>query len=310
MAIEPVRAPRPNQQSTQRRTSPRPSSAHRKLGRRGTEGYGSTKFVNELRIATQNISGPSLARVDRLLSFFAELDADVLVLTETRPMPGTEFLLDMFRRSGYGVVSTSPRSRSERGVALVHRFSETTTVPSGNIDLSHRVAVARAGAESGLTLVGAYVPSRDTTQTKIARKQLFLAQLSDFLHALGKPRELILVGDLNVIHRDHVPRYAVFRAWEYDFLDRLGEYGLVDIFTRLHPGIQAYSWIGRTGDGYRYDYVFVGEALAPRVLECEYLNQPREEGISDHAGVLMTLRARSEIRDVRLRVGRQASLIG
>ena len=277
--------------------------------RANMDGYASRKLIHELRMVTQNISGPSMARAERLLYFFEEVDADVLVLTETRPMPGTEFLLKTFRDSGYSVV-TSPISRSERGVALVHRLADVTALLPHKVDLSHRVAVARMDAEPRLTVVGTYVPSRDASQPKITRKRLFLAQLTEFLSTLATREELILVGDLNVIHREHVPRYPAFRALEYDFLEGLRDHGLVDIFAQLHPGVQAYSWIGRTGDGYRYDYVFVSKSLASHVVDCEYLNEPREERISDHAGVLLTLKTHSEIRSVRLGADRQASLTG
>jgi exodeoxyribonuclease-3 len=273
-------------------------------------GSGSCRQVDQVRVFTLNISGPSLERADRFLKFFDELDVDVLVLTETRPMPGTTHLLETFRRSGYGDVATTPASRAERGVALVHRASGVASMATPTVELTHRLVVARMEAQPPITLVGAYVPSRDASPHKIARKQTFLTQTTELLRSLSGRQELIFVGDLNVVHRSHVPRYPSFRAWEYDFLDGLEEDGFVDIFAELHPGVQAYSWIGRTGDGYRYDYVFVNEALASRVMECEYLSTPREEGISDHAGVLMTLSARCELLDVRLSLGEQAALIG
>ena len=53
----------------------------------------------------------------------------------------------------------------------------------------------------------------------------------------------------------------MFRSWEYDVLDSFAALGLADVFAELHPGVQAHSWIGRTGNGYRYDYVFVSRAL-------------------------------------------------
>lgn len=310
--------PKPATRSRPFRPSPPPRNPSRASGSvsiRGRvlgDGFGSAAFtkVDQVRVFTLNISGPSLERANRLLKFFDDLDVDVLVLTETRPMPGTTHLLETFRRSGYGVVATSPESRAERGVALIHRASGMASIGTPAVELAHRLAVARMEADPPITLVGAYVPSRDASPHKIARKQTFLSQTTDLLRSLSSRQELIFVGDLNVVHRSHVPRYPSFRTWEYDFLDGLEEDGFVDVFAELHPGVQAYSWIGRTGDGYRYDYVFVNEALASRVIECEYLSAPRDEGISDHAGVLMTLSARCEVRDVRLSLGEQATLIG
>jgi exodeoxyribonuclease III len=61
--------------------------------------------------------------------------------------------------------------------------------------------------------------------------------------------------------------------------------GLVDALQRCAPNEQAYSWIGRTSDGYRYDYFHIGRALAKRVRTCAYLHETRERRLTDHAAV-------------------------
>ena len=67
------------------------------------------------------------------------------------------------------------------------------------------------------------------------------------------------------------------------------------------PNEQAYSWIGRTGDGYRYDYFHVGRALAERIQACLYLHETRERKLTDHAAVTLSLAVdvvqRRETRD-------------
>jgi exodeoxyribonuclease III len=138
-------------------------------------------------------------------------------------------------------------------------------------------------------LVGVYVPSRDASPEKIERKQAFLAELTRLLQAMTRQSDVIVMGDFNVVGRSHVPRYPAFRSWEYDALARIADSDLVDAFSELHPGVQAYSWIGKTGDGYRYDYVFLSRRLLPRVRRCEYLDEPRTLGLTDHAGMLMTI---------------------
>lgn len=105
----------------------------------------------------------------------------------------------------------------------------------------------------------------------------------------------IVMGDLNVVGRDHLPRYSAFRAWEYDVFDRIRDLDFVDVFAALHPGVQAHSWIGRTGDGYRYDYVFVSPDLIGVVQGCEYVHEVRDERLSDHAGVLLTVSANAHL---------------
>ena len=86
-----------------------------------------------------------------------------------------------------------------------------------------------------------------------------------------------------------MPRFTTFRCWEYDALEALEQDGLVDAYALLYPGKQVHSWIGRKGAGYRYDYAFVSAGLVPYLVDCEYVHEPRELGLSDHAAVVLTL---------------------
>ena len=72
-------------------------------------------------------------------------------------------------------------------------------------------------------------------------------------------------------------------------LEALEAHGLVDAHERCSPGTQPYSWIGRTGDGYRYDYFHVGRDLADRITTCTYLHETRDQRLTDHAAVALEL---------------------
>lgn len=242
-----------------------------------------------VRLATVNISGPSLERADRLVGFLDELDADALVLTETRANPGTERLLSQLGERGYVVDAHQMPHGRERGVAVAHRLSHTTVAMSPRVELAHRLYVTRLHLPRPVTLVGAYVPSRDATPAKITRKRRFLEQMARAVRSLRADSDVILMGDLNIISRNHLPRYTAFRAWEYDALDELAGLGLVDAFAELYPRTQVHSWVGRTGSGYRYDYAYVDEVLLPNLLNCEYLQSTRERGLTDHAAVMLTI---------------------
>lgn len=141
-------------------------------------------------------------------------------------------------------------------------------------DVSHRLVVDRFDDPGPMTVVAAYVPSRDSSAAKIARKRGFLLQLDRALRTTASSRRTVFMGDLNLVGRDHVPRYTAFRSWEYGALENITGHGLVDVFAELHPGVQAHSWIGRTGSGYRYDYAFVSDDLVADVHSCDYLHEP------------------------------------
>lgn len=243
----------------------------------------------DLSFLTINVGGPGVDRARRLADFLVDASADVLVLTETRANLGTEQLLDQCRRAGYTVFADLDIPPGERGVAIAHRLGTAFPIRSTSVRLAHRLTAVEVATEPRMLVVGAYVPSRDASTAKITRKQSFLADMQSRLRCWSQKKPVLFLGDLNVVTRDHVPRYSFFRSWEYAVIEDLDSIGLVDVFAQLHPGVQAYSWIGRTGDGYRYDYAFASPPVAERVLACEYLHGPRELGLSDHAALRLSL---------------------
>jgi exodeoxyribonuclease III len=266
-----------------------------------------------LRIFTLNISGPSMERAARILDFLADLDPDVVVLTETRGSPGTRFLLDAYRHAGYAVLAPGSQLSGERGVAIIHRMTASGSRPEvSRPDLAYRLLMTDLGAPGPIALIGAYVPSRDTSPEKIERKQTFLRQMLTLVRAVSANQDVILMGDFNIIDRTHVPRYSAFRSWEYDALVAIRDCGLVEGFAHLYPDERAYSWFGRTGDGYRYDYGFLSKSLLTRLRDCEYIDATRQLGLSDHSGLLMIIESAQtttvQVDDPRL-AERQALLI-
>ena len=100
----------------------------------------------------------------------------------------------------------------------------------------------------------------------------------------------IVLGDLNVLEPCHRPRYPFFAPFEYDFYRALAEaHRLTDVFRHLHPDAAEHSWVGRAGDGYRYDHAFCSQSLSGYITSCDYLHQPREDRLSDHSALTMRL---------------------
>jgi exodeoxyribonuclease-3 len=216
-----------------------------------TSGAPSDLDDSTLRMFTLNISGPSVDRAERLLTALDRLDPEVLVLTETRNNAGTRLLLDAYRERQYTVLAPIPVTSGGRGVAVIHRLPAGAPRLSTPVELSERIVVSRIEGDRPLTLVGVYVPSRDASEAKIRRKRVFLTQMTSLLQDLSLEDTVVVLGDLNIVSRSHVPKYPAFRSWEYDALEAISATGLVDAFAVLNPGVQAHSWIGRKGAGYR-----------------------------------------------------------
>ncbi|KKQ21461.1 MAG: hypothetical protein A3G45_00040 [Candidatus Staskawiczbacteria bacterium RIFCSPLOWO2_12_FULL_37_15] len=140
-----------------------------------------------------------------------------------------------------------------------------------------------------MEIIGAYIPSRDKSFEKIQRKKKFIKNLGKSFLTYSNDYFRIFCGDFNILEKEHIPHYNFFEKWEYDFYNSLINHGLFDSFRYLNPQKKDYSWVGRTGDGYRYDHCFVSKDLLPFVKECYYLHNPRNERLSDHSAIILKL---------------------
>jgi exodeoxyribonuclease-3 len=244
-----------------------------------------------LSVLTLNIANPSPDRAQRQLTWLAGREEHVLVLTETKASQGCALLAGAFRAAGYTVFD-SPPAPGEYGVMIASRVrAEPDHLTTGLGYLPSRAASCLLPTPDGtMRLVGAYVPSRDASVEKTERKRRWLAEFGAILDSAGGPHPVVLAGDLNVLEPGHQPRYRFFTDFEYDFYRSLTDrHGLVDAYRHQHPDTVEHSWVGRTGDGYRYDHAFCTAALGDRITGCGYDHTPRLERLSDHSALTMQL---------------------
>jgi exodeoxyribonuclease-3 len=245
--------------------------------------------MSGLSLLTLNIGSPSEERAHRQLAWLATRHEDVLVLTETRTSDGCKHLADAFRTAGYAVLYPRP-APAEYGVMVISKVPiQADPIGESLTYLPGRVAGVTIATRVGeVRILGIYVPTRDATAEKTERKRRFLSELNTAL-TTGLPTtntQTVLLGDLNVIEPGHDPEYMTFRWFEYDFYRGLTDrHGLVDAFRHLHPERVEHSWIGRTGDGYRYDHAHCTKELAEDLVECEYVHEPRTTRLTDHSGL-------------------------
>ena len=244
--------------------------------------------MSGLSLLTLNIGSPSEERAHRQLAWLATRHEDVLVLTETRTSDGCKHLADAFRTAGYAVLYPRP-APAEYGVMVISKVPvQADPISRAVAYLPDRVAGVTIDTQAGqVRILGTYVPTRDATAEKTERKRRFLSEFNAAL-ATGLPTttQTVLLGDLNVVEPDHDPAYTTFRWFEYDFYRGLTDrHGLVDAFRHLHPERVEHSWIGRTGDGYRYDHAHCTKELAEDLVECEYVHEPRTTRLTDHSGL-------------------------
>jgi len=250
-------------------------------------------MTTTLDVLTFNLNNPGRERAERQLDYLAARPEPVLVLTETADSAGCGLLADGFRSAGYEVMFPRPATRGERGAMIVSRLT-TRPGPASLSYLPHRAPSVTVETEEGtVTVVGLYVPSRDTSPEKTERKTRFLEACRSELPG-GLVGSRLVIGDFNVLEPDHVPRYRFFKPFEYQFYRWFTEAGYTDAFRTLHPGALEYSWVGRTGDGYRYDHAHVSARLASSVRSCSYVHEVRTGPyrLTDHSALSLSLALR------------------
>ncbi|MEA2533652.1 MAG: exodeoxyribonuclease [Actinomycetota bacterium] len=248
--------------------------------------------MKELSLLTWNLGNPSVDRAERQLEWLAKRPEDVLVLTETKASAGCQMLADAFRAASYDVVCPT-MGPGELSTMIVSR------VTLGSDDWASRLPYLPSRACSAMVptstgpvhLIGLYVPSRDGSPEKTARKRDFLASCRDGLDMMPSTHgRTILMGDLNILEPDHQPHYPFFAPFEYGFYRcLLEEFEMVDAFRRLNPTRVEHSWVGRTGDGYRYDHIFCSRSLTDALRTCDYITEPRLSRLSDHSALTVSL---------------------
>jgi exodeoxyribonuclease III len=239
-----------------------------------------------LNVLTINLGAAARPRAETLLEWLAGRHEEVFLLTETSDGPGTSYIVKQLRIAGFHVEKSSAPTK-DRGVVIASKVPiiESLSPHMATVSLPGRVAFASLATEPTLNVLAVYVPSRDRSIDKTERKEEFLSTLTSSLARLPERlrASMLLGGDYNVIARHHKPLYPGFLPFEFQFLASLEEFGFADCFETCYPGKQAYSWIGRTGDGYRYDYIHAGKELRDRILNSAYLHETRTLRLTDHA---------------------------
>jgi len=186
------------------------------------------------------------------------------------------------------------------GVGLYTRRTPSdviTGIGEPEFDAEGRYVEARFDTpQRKLSIISCYFPSGSSSDERQQAKFRFLVLFYPYLELLKATREFILVGDVNIAHREidlknwkSNQKNSGFlpeeRAWMSRALDELG---LVDVHRTLRPDDtgEAYTWWSNRGQawannvGWRIDYHLATPALAALARSASVYKAQR---FSDHA---------------------------
>ena len=258
--------------------------------------------MSNLNVLTINIGNPSIERARNQVKWLEERSEDVFVLTETKDSEGCKYIANYFAKPHTDLFSVDTGEKyyvyypkSDTGDLGVMIISKIPIEKGYSIyDVSHKFYARFAACDIifnqiKFSIIGLYVPSRDSSLEKVNRKKEFCADVANYIKNI-QPTNCIVCGDFNILDSNHIPRYSSFLDWEYRFYDFFIKMKYVDAFRHCYPQLNEYSWVGRTNDGYRYDYFFVSDSLVAKISDCHFLHETRTTNkITDHSAVLLKL---------------------
>ena len=149
-----------------------------------------------------------------------------------------------------------------------------------------------------LSIVSCYFPSGSSGELRQQAKFRFLDELEPHLARLGREREFLLCGDVNIAHQEKDLKnwrsnrknsgfLPEERAWMTKLFDQTG---LVDVYRLLKPDTteECYTWWSNRGQaylnnvGWRLDYHLATPALAALARQETIY---KKEKFSDHAPI-------------------------
>jgi len=193
------------------------------------------------------------------------------------------------------------------GVGLYTRHEPSDVIiglgandPSGEFDPEGRYVELRFDKPGRkLSLISCYFPSGSSSDERQQAKFRFLDIIEPHLARLRAEREFILIGDVNIAHREQDLKnwkgnlknsgfLPEERAWMTRLLHAEGRTQLVDVYRALHPDTtdDCYTWWSNRGQaraknvGWRIDYHLATPALAETARAAAVY---KGQWFSDHA---------------------------
>ena len=251
-----------------------------------------------MRIITVNLNGIRSAANKGFYEWLAQQDADIVCLQELKAQ-ATDMTAQMLAPVGYQGYFHYAEKKGYSGVGIYSRELPRQVVVGLGItefDCEGRYLEAQFG---NLSVVSLYLPSGSSGEERQAVKFKFMEAFLPHLVALKQSgREILLCGDWNIAHKEidlknwrGNKKNSGFLPEERAWLTKLfDEVGFVDVFRRLHPELEAYTWWSNRGQawakdvGWRIDYQIATPGIANRAIAADVYKAQR---FSDHAPLIV-----------------------
>jgi exodeoxyribonuclease-3 len=251
-----------------------------------------------MRIITFNANGIRSAAKKGFFSWFANQNADILCIQETKAQ-SHQLTDDHFTIPGYQSYFFDAEKKGYSGVALYSRHvPDKVNMGLGwpTADTEGRYIQADFG---NISVASLYLPSGSSGEHRQVIKYDFMDHYELLLKKQNDgAREFILCGDWNIAHKNidiknwkSNQKSSGFLPEERAWLDKLfGALGYVDAFRVVNQESDQYTWWSERAKawaknvGWRIDYQIITPGLTQSIQSASIY---RDEKFSDHAPLIM-----------------------
>ena len=215
-----------------------------------------------MKLISWNVNGLRACLTHGFAESFAQLDADIFSVQETKMQPGQAD----FAPEGYTEYTYSAEKKGYSGTACWCR-EQPLEYPA-------------------FWLVNCYTPNSQDGLKRLDYRMEWENAFRAYLLALDAKKPVILCGDLNVAHTEIDIKNAKTNRMSAGFTDQergkmteLLDAGFADSFRVLHPDEVKYSWWSyrfharEKNAGWRIDYFIVSRRIADRIRAAEIHNE-------------------------------------
>ena len=247
-----------------------------------------------LRVITLNLNGIRSAAAKGVFRWLARQKADIFCVQEIKAQ-ASDMTAELLAAAGFRGYFHYAEKKGYSGVGLYCRREPDRVIEGLGIrefDAEGRYLRADFGK---LSVISVYLPSGSSGEHRQQSKFRFMEQVYPHLARLANEgREFILCGDWNIAHREIDLRNwrgnqknSGFLPAERQWLTRVfDELGWVDVFRRIDPRAEQYTWWSNRGQawaknvGWRIDYQIATPGIAVRARKVKIYKDQR---FSDHA---------------------------
>ncbi len=248
-----------------------------------------------MKLISWNVNGIRAVVGKTFLQQFADMDADIFCLQETKAQDDqvAEALSSL---KGYHIHSNSADKKGYSGVCIISKQEPVSISLDMGIHQHDNEGRVIAAEFENFYVVNVYVPNSGEGLKRLDYRAEWDEDFSQYLSKLRSKKNVIVTGDFNVAHqaidlarpKENYNKTSGYTQVEIDGMSKIISKGFIDSFRYLFPDKVQYSfWSARFGAraknlGWRIDYFLVDERMNDQIKDAFILDQ--ELG-SDHCPI-------------------------